>query len=91
MLNFLPSHSQMHQGGRNGNLARLLVVVVIRYRRTGGDGAHAIDHTGARQHGFAEHGFSRGSVPDNCKVPDIGRFVLFHKKELEREIVKTLM
>ena len=48
---------EVHESGGNGDLAVLLILVVIRYRRATGDGAHAIDHPRACQHGLTEHGF----------------------------------
>src|SRR5271169_1814201 len=54
--------------------------MVIRNGTAGGDAAHAINDAGAGQHGFAEHGFSGGSMAHDGEVADFSRWILFHKE-----------
>ena len=62
------------------DLAVLFALVIIRHGAARGDTAHAIDHAGAGQHGFAEHGFSRRRVAHDCEVTDVTRLILFHTR-----------
>jgi len=70
-IEFFSEPFQMHQGGGNGNLAVLFIVVIIRNRGPLRDVAHAPDDARAREHRLAQRRLPGRRVTHDGKIPKI--------------------